>query len=140
MVADFTIHVLVVDDSEAVRYGLRQSLSAFADLEWVGDAAAGSDALELCETLHPDVVLLDARLPHLDLPQLTRAIRLHFPSIQVIVLASFEDAAALQPILTAGAALSLPKDAPITQLADAVRYVVQGHASKGNGNRPAHST
>jgi DNA-binding NarL/FixJ family response regulator len=118
------IRVLVIDDSESIQFSLHQVLIAFPDLEWVGESRRGEDALELCEQLHPDVVLLDVGLPHVDVAQITHLIRERFPLTQVIGIAGFEEQTIIKQVLGAGAIRCVSKDADITRIADAVRQVV----------------
>ena len=105
MAAVKTIRVFVIDDSESIRHSLRQFLSVFADLEWVGESSDGQDTLAQCELLQPDVILIDVALPHIDVAQTTRQIRERFPLTQVIGITSFEEPAFIAEILKAGAML-----------------------------------
>src|SRR5437660_11779020 len=84
------IRVLVVDDNEVVRRGLAMFLRAFDDLELVGEAANGDEAVHQCESVHPDVVLMDLKMPGVDGVEATRIIRKRFPHIHLIVLTSFQ--------------------------------------------------
>jgi len=119
------IRVMVIDDSESVRLSLHQCLAAFADFEWVGESSDGQDTLEQCERLHPDVVLLDVILPHVDVIQMTRLIRERFPRTQVIGISGFEEPIHRDLMLRAGAKRCLPKTAQIWQLAETVRQVAR---------------
>src|SRR6476620_863466 len=83
------IRVLIVDDHAVVRSGLAAFLQVFDDLELVGEAANGQQALRLCEQVQPDVVLMDQVMPGMDGATATRAIRQQYPHIQVIALTSF---------------------------------------------------
>src|SRR5439155_4576593 len=80
------IGVLIVDDHAVVRSGLEAFLQVHDDLELVGEAANGQQALHLCEQVQPDVVLMDLMMPGMDGATATRAIRQQFPHIQVIAL------------------------------------------------------
>src|ERR671924_677611 len=82
------IRVLIVDDHGVVRSGLAAFLKAFDDLELVGEAANGRDALHLCAQVRPDVVLMDLMMPEMDGAAAVRAIRQQYPRIQVIALTS----------------------------------------------------
>lgn len=119
------LRVLVIDDSESIRFSLRQVLTAFADLQWVGESPDGHDVLEQCERLHPDAVLMDVALAHLDVPQAIHLIREHFPLTHVIGIAGFEEQTLINQVLQAGATLCLSKNANVAQIADAVRQVAQ---------------
>lgn len=81
----------MVDDHAVVRSGLAAFLSAFPDFELVGEAADGEEAVELCEPLCPDVVLMDMVMPRMDGATATHLIRQRYPSIQVLVLTSFKE-------------------------------------------------
>ncbi|MEP7290049.1 MAG: response regulator transcription factor [Chloroflexota bacterium] len=130
MPAEKTIRVLVIDDSEAMQLGLSQVLTAFPDFEWVGESRDGQDTLQQCERLHPDVVLLDVGLRHIDVVQMIHLIRERFPHIQVIAITSFEAQSEIDTILNAGAVTSLPKNANVPQIVDTLRQVV--HAALPN--------
>ncbi len=86
-----TIRVMLVDDHAVVRSGLSAFLLAFDDLELVGDAADGVEALNLASRVRPDVVLMDLVMPRMDGATATRAIREKFPDTQVIALTSFKE-------------------------------------------------
>ena len=86
-----TIRVLIVDDHEIIRTGITYSLSAYHDLELVGEANSGQEALRLCSETQPDVVLMDMLMPGMDGVQTTEAIRKEHPQVQVLALTSFYD-------------------------------------------------
>jgi NarL family two-component system response regulator LiaR len=112
---------LIVDDHAVVRRGLRFFVLAFDDLELVGEAASGEQALRLCADLNPDVVLMDLAMPEMDGISTTRAIRQHCPDSQVIALSSFYEEHLVSQALEAGAISFLPKDTSADELADAIR-------------------
>jgi NarL family two-component system response regulator LiaR len=120
------IRVLIVDDHAVVRSGLAAFLQAFADLELVGEAISGADAVHVCARVQPDVVLMDLVLPGLDGASATRAIRQQCPHTQVIALSSFHDAELVQAVLQAGAIGYLLKNATAGELADAIRAAFAG--------------
>jgi NarL family two-component system response regulator LiaR len=122
------ISVLVADDHPVVRQGLRTFLETQADLEVVGEAADGTEAVELAQRLLPDVVLMDLVMPGQDGVAATRRIRQLSPSTKVIVLTSFDDDERVFPSVKAGAAAYLLKDARPQELAEAVRRVHAGEA------------
>src|SRR5690349_24812083 len=93
------IRVLIVDDHAVVRSGLAAFLSIFDDLELVGEAASGQQALRMCEQLRPDVVLMDLVMPGMDGASATRAIRQQCPRMQVIALTSFREPELVQAVL-----------------------------------------
>jgi len=115
------IRVLIVDDYEMVRSGLATFLEAFDDLELVGEAANGTEAVRLCATVRPNVILMDLVMPEMDGIAATRAIRQAYPAVQVIALTSFGDQDLVQRALQAGAVSYLFKNASIDVLANAIR-------------------
>jgi NarL family two-component system response regulator LiaR len=115
------IKVLIVDDHPIVRSGLATMLQAFDDLELVGDASSGSIALAKCQEVTPDVILMDMVMPEMDGLETTRAVLNHYPSVKIIVLSSFSKENMVQDALEAGATSYLLKDAPIDELANAIR-------------------
>jgi NarL family two-component system response regulator LiaR len=120
------IRVLVADDQSAVRQGLRFFLRAFDDLELIGEAADGQQALCLCLRLRPDVVLMDLAMPVMDGICATRAIRQHCPEVPVIVLTSLENAGMVQEAFEAGAFSCLLKNVSADQLAHTIRAACAG--------------
>jgi NarL family two-component system response regulator LiaR len=114
------IRILIVDDHAAVRSGLRLALLAFDDLELVGEATSGEEALKLCARTRPDVVLMD-RVRGTDAASVTRAIRRRFPDVQVIALTSFWGEKRVPETLEAGAAGHLLKNVSAEELADSIR-------------------
>jgi len=126
MVSTGRIRVLVVDDHEMVRQGLAIFLNAQADLQLVGQASDGAEALELCQEARPDVVLMDLVMPIMTGTEATRAIRERYPHIQVIALTSFPDEDMIQDVLKAGAIGFLFKNTSIEELASAIRMAYAG--------------
>ena len=125
-----TIRVLVADDQDLVRVGLRMILDATDDLEVVGEAADGREAIELAERLRPDVCLFDVRMPTLDGIEATR--RLAGPDVAdpmpVVVITTFDLDEYVHAALKAGARGFLLKDAGRELLAQAVRAAAAGDA------------
>ena len=121
------IRVLVVDDHLVVRRGLATLLLAFSDLLLVGEAQNGAEALELCATAQPDVVLMDLLMPEMDGVTATQTIREHYPHIQVIVLTSMDEYDYVQRALVAGAEGYLLKSISADDLATAIRVALAGH-------------
>lgn len=122
----FPIRVLVVDDHLVVRRGLATLLLAFTDLLLVGEAQSGAEALELCAAVHPDVILMDLMMAELDGAETTRAIREHYPAIQVLGLITFDEYPLVQRALAAGARGILPKSINTDELAANIRRVHTG--------------
>ena len=115
------IRVLLVDDHAVVRSGLSAFLQAFDDLELVGEAGSGEEAVAKCNVLHPDVVLMDLVMPGMDGAAATQAIRENWPDIQVIALTSFKETELIEGALDAGAIGYLLKNVAADELADAIR-------------------
>ena len=120
------VTVLLADDHPVVRQGLRTFLELQADIEVVGEAGDGADAVALAEQLVPDVVLMDLVMPTLDGIEATRRIRHASPATKVIVLTSFAEDDKIFPAIRAGAAGYLLKDAQPQELADGIRRVQRG--------------
>jgi DNA-binding NarL/FixJ family response regulator len=120
------IRVLVVDDHMVVRSGLEQLLATTDDIELVGTAANGLDAITQVETLHPDVVLMDLSMPQLDGVEATRHISERHPNSRVLVLTSFSDQTRILDALSAGADGYLLKHADPDDIAEAIRVVHAG--------------
>jgi NarL family two-component system response regulator LiaR len=121
------IRVLIVDDHQVVRQGFAVFLKAFPDLEFVGEAVNGEEAVQLAGALQPDIILMDMIMPRLNGVEATRAIRAAYPTVQVIALTSFTDNKQLvQDALNAGAVGYLFKDVSIADLAKAIRLAYEG--------------
>ncbi len=118
--------VVVVDDQELVREGFALILDAQEDLEVVGTAADGVEALALCRTERPDVVLLDLRMPRLDGLAVLPRLRAEVPDTRVLVLTTFPDDEYVVRALRSGASGFLLKDSPRGSLVTAVRSVAAG--------------
>ena len=119
------VRVLIVDDADSVRKGLGIALETFDDVEIVGEAANGQEAVDLCAKVHPDVVLMDVALPRTDVAHIIRRIHEMRPEIQVIATISFEEQATIDAVMQAGAALCLSKYTPVLRIAELVRQVGQ---------------
>jgi two-component system, NarL family, response regulator LiaR len=115
------IRVQIVDDHALVRTGLKLFLLAYDDLELVGEAASGEEAIRVCCRLQPDVVLMDLAMPGIGGAAATRAIREQCPQVRVIVLTNFQDVAMVQGALQAGAIGYLLKNVTADELAAAIR-------------------
>jgi two-component system, NarL family, response regulator LiaR len=123
------IRVLLVDDHAVVRGGLSYFLSTTDDIEVVGEAANGEQALRLCAELHPDVVMMDMIMPQMDGFTAMQHLRLRHPDIHVIALTSFLDGAFVQRAIQAGASGYLLKDVQAHELADAIRAAKGGRST-----------
>jgi DNA-binding NarL/FixJ family response regulator len=120
------ITIVVADDHALARGGLRAMLAAEDDLDVIGEAADGMEAVEAALKLRPDVVVMDIRMPRLDGIEATRRIRAHAGAPHVLVLTTFDLDEYVYEALRAGAGGFLLKDAPPGQLAEGVRTVAVG--------------
>jgi len=120
------IRLMIVDDHAVVRSGLTASLLVFDDLELVGEAASGEQAVRLCLEAEPDVVLMDLVMPGMDGVAATQAIRESCPGTQVVALTSFAEQEGVQAALKAGAAGYLLKNATAEELVAAIRGAAAG--------------
>ena len=120
------IRVMLVDDHAVVRSGLSKFLMVYPDLQLVGEADSGEEAVQRCLLLRPDVVLMDLKMPGMGGVTATRLIRQSYPATQVVVLTSFHDEAMVQGALQAGAIGFLLKDVTAAELAQAVRSARAG--------------
>jgi NarL family two-component system response regulator LiaR len=120
------IRVLIVDDHEVVRRGLSTFMLAVPDIEMVGEARNGIEAIHRCEQLRPDVVLMDMMMPLMDGPTATKKIRTDYPDIQIVALTSFKEDELVKKALEAGAIGYLLKDLGAQELASAIRNAHEG--------------
>jgi DNA-binding NarL/FixJ family response regulator len=120
------ISVMLVDDHPVVRVGLRGMLEAADDLRVVGEAGSGDEALVLVAALHPDVVLMDLRMPGTDGVAATARIVERHPSVKVLVLTTYDTDADILRAVEAGATGYLLKDTPVAVLIDAIRAAARG--------------
>jgi two-component system, NarL family, response regulator LiaR len=120
------IRVMIVDDHAVVRSGLSTFLMSCDDMELVGEAANGEQALKLCSQAKPNVVLMDLVLPGMDGATCTRLIREQCPDIQILALTSFKEQELVQGVLQAGAIGYLLKDVSADELANAIRAAYAG--------------
>lgn len=125
MVAD-QISVLIADDHTIVRSGVRMLLEAESDIRVVGEALNGREALELTESLQPDVVLMDITMPEMDGLEATKQLKSRFPHINVLVLTMHRSDDYFFEMLKAGASGYILKGAKTSELINAVRIVQQG--------------
>jgi len=123
------IRVIIVDDHAMTRTGLRFFLTAYEDLELVGEAGTGEEALALCHQIRPDVVLMDMVMPGMDGAQTIRHIRREHPQTRILVLTSFEQDDMVQQALQAGAIGYLLKNVSAQTLAEAIRAAHTGRST-----------
>ncbi|MBN2462840.1 MAG: response regulator transcription factor [Dehalococcoidia bacterium] len=120
------IKVLIVDDHTLVRDGIRALLGLVADIEVVGEATNGMDALEKVEQLAPDVVLMDLSMPIMGGLETTRRIRKKHPETKVLALTQYDDSDYVVPVIEAGARGFVTKMAAFSELASAIQAVYSG--------------
>ncbi len=120
------IRVLLAEDHTIVRQGIAALLGTESDMEVVGEASNGLEAIELAKKLVPDLVLMDIGMRHLNGLEATREIKKLFPSMKVLVLTMYDNEEWIFQILKAGASGYLIKDSAMTDLTSALRAVYQG--------------
>lgn len=123
-----SIRLMIADDHTLLRQGLRNVLELEADLEIVGEASDGEDAIKKVETLRPDVVLLDLNMPKMNGIEVTRWIKSNNPEIQIVILTIHEDENYMFEVIRAGALGYLLKDVEPTMLVKAIRTVAGGQS------------
>jgi two-component system, NarL family, response regulator LiaR len=124
-----TIKVMLVDDHNVVRSGLVTFLKVHDDLELVGEAKNGAEALALCRLKKPDVILMDLMMPVMDGIAATQAILQESPDIKIIAMTSFEEEQLVQGVLAAGAISYLIKNVTSDELAKAIRDAASGRST-----------
>jgi NarL family two-component system response regulator LiaR len=123
------ISVLLVDDYEVVRQGLRAFLEAHSQFAVVGEAESGTAAVKLAEEHIPDVVLMDLIMPEMDGVEATRQVKNVSPRTQIVVLTSYHEDEHIFPALQAGAISYILKDVKMEQLADTIQRAAQGEVT-----------
>jgi DNA-binding NarL/FixJ family response regulator len=126
-VADNVIRVLLVDDHQVVRRGLRTFLEVQGDIEVVGEAGDGAEGVERAQELRPDVILMDVKMPGTDGIEALQLLRDAGNPARVLIVTSFTEQRTVVPALRAGAAGYVYKDVDPVALADAIRSVHAGH-------------
>lgn len=127
------IQILLVDDQHIIRQGLKSMLEANADMCVIGEAENGQQALQQIQSLQPEVVLMDIRMPVMDGVAATGAIAQTFPNIKVLILTTFDDDEYVAQAMRLGARGYLLKDTEPDALALAIRAVHKGHTQFGPG-------
>lgn len=122
------IRIVIADDHQVVRSGLEQLVGTFEDVELVGIARDGQEAVRICEETHPDVAFLDLAMPNLDGIEATRRIRASLPGTQVVAFTSFSDRERILRALDAGAVGYLLKDSEPDELHRAIQAAARGEA------------
>jgi DNA-binding NarL/FixJ family response regulator len=123
-----TIRVLIADDQTITRSGIRSLLASQEDIEIFGEAQNGEEAIELCSSMQPDVVLMDLRMPGINGIDATRRIHRTYPHIGILVLTVFEDDTSVFPAIRAGARGYLLKNTDQEELLRAIHTVANGGA------------
>lgn len=126
--AESPVRVLVADDQALMRTGFRMILDAEQDIEVVGEAIDGADAIRQFDRLHPDVVVMDVRMPTMDGIEATRRLSTSEPPARVLILTTFDLDEYVYEALRAGASGFLLKDRPPEELVAAVRVIAAGEA------------
>jgi len=121
--------ILIVDDHEVVRNGVRSYLETVPEFQVVGEAVSGEEALALVSEMVPDIVLLDLIMPGMDGVEATRRIKQISPRTQVVVLTSYHEDAHIFPALKAGATSYILKDMKMDKLVDVLRRAVRGEVT-----------
>ena len=121
--------ILIVDDHEVVRKGVRSYLETVPDFQVVGEASSGEDGIEMVSELIPDIVLLDLIMPGIDGVESTRRIKKISPRTQVVVLTSYHEDVHIFPALKAGAISYILKDMKMEKLVEALQRAVRGEVT-----------
>src|SRR5215208_1642245 len=121
--------VLIADDHDLVRDGFHRMLASDPELEVVGEASNGQEAVELCRSLRPDLVLMDVRMPEIDGLMATRTIKEELPNINILIVTTYDDPDYLFEAIGAGAAGYVLKNARKRNLIEAIRRVLNGEVS-----------
>lgn len=123
------IRVMLVDDHTVVRRGLGAVLEVSDDMSLVGEASDGEEAIQLCERLQPDVILMDLLMPKMDGIAATKAIHERWPKVRIIALTSFKEREYVEGVLKAGATSYLLKNVSADELVSAIRRSMDGQPS-----------
>jgi NarL family two-component system response regulator LiaR len=129
MSTSIPIRVMIVDEHDMVRRGLATVMRLHADLDLVGEAQNGEQAVKLVEQLQPDVVLMDLMMPVMDGATATRIICERWPQVHVIALSASQEQELIQKVLQAGAIGYLLKNLSIDELAEAIRSAHAGQST-----------
>jgi YesN/AraC family two-component response regulator len=129
---DETIKILITDDNQVVREGLKSIFDGHKDLEVIGQAVDGLDAIEKAEKLQPDVILMDGQMPRMEGPEAIRRIKKIMPDVKILFLTVYGDYAG--DALAAGASWYLTKDCRRQDLLEAVRALAQSARLKAKAS------
>jgi DNA-binding NarL/FixJ family response regulator len=120
--------ILIADDHELVRHGIKHMLGYEKDMEVVGEASNGREVVELCRRLKPDLVLMDVRMPEMNGLEAIRAIKAEQPEVSVLVISVYRNLDYLLEAIEAGAAGYILKDAPNRRLINAMQRALDGQS------------
>lgn len=123
------IRVAVVDDNDMLRYGMSVALNAVEDISFVGEARSGTEALEMCRKVMPDVMLVDLVMPDMSGVVTIQKIREEMPSVRCVALTSFDEAQLVRDALDAGAISYLIKNLSLDALAQSIRDAYAGKST-----------
>ncbi|HEY9892602.1 MAG TPA: response regulator transcription factor [Candidatus Sericytochromatia bacterium] len=127
------IRILLVDDRHIIRRGIKSILECYSDMQVIGEAENGQEAIDQIPILQPDIVLMDIRMPVMDGVAATGAIAQSYPDTKVLVLTTFDDDEYVSQAMRLGAKGYLLKDTEPDELALAIRAVYKGHTQLGPG-------
>jgi DNA-binding NarL/FixJ family response regulator len=127
------IQILLIDDQDLIRRGMKALLKSDAELQVVGEGKNGIEAIALVKALQPDVVLMDVRMPEMDGVAATKEICQLFPQVKVLIMTTFDDREYITQALRFGAAGYLLKDTPFEELTQAIRLVHKGYMQLAPG-------
>src|SRR5215470_9031248 len=129
MIQTKPIQIMLVDDHDMVRRGLAVFLSGFPDMELVGEAAHGMEAVDLCAEVQPDVILMDVLMPEMDGIEATRQIKAKYPNVQILMLSSSKEEDVIKSGIQAGAIGYVLKNITAEEMAEAIRAAARGEAT-----------
>ncbi|MHC1782209.1 MAG: response regulator [Anaerolineaceae bacterium] len=124
-----SISILLVEDHKILREGTRQLLEQYPDMQVIGEASDGLEAINLAASIKPDVIVMDVRLPRMNGIEATRIITSRFPDTRVLILSAYADDSYVFPLLEAGASGYLLKTSSGVELAEAIRLVSAGETA-----------
>lgn len=120
------IKILLVDDHDLVRLGIKRLLADVVDVRVIGEAATGREAIELVPKINPDIVIMDVKMPDMDGLEATRRLTRMYPEVKILALSAYVDEPYPSRVLQAGAAGYMTKDISTEELVDAIRKISMG--------------